>query len=216
MVRNQLFKVLPRLLQHKKQDDSLLRPVTRLKQIVRLDNRLVRAVGKPLVHADRVKIPHRRPAHDPDTKRPIQGKVQGRIRLLHEPRLLIPVPDAKPNRNRSDQSLHAELACEAQHDNVEAHKSEIPPALAVVCWGIGVGAHVGGYEGIVACERVREEETGGQRIRRVRVDEVEGDDCEAEDEGEQPRVAYAHALCFGEVAACCSSFGATGGLFVLL
>jgi len=164
MMRNQLLKVLPRLLQHKQQHNRLLRPVTRLKEIVRLDDGLVRAVREALVHANRVEVPHRRPAHDPDTKRPVQRKVQRRVRLLHEPRLFIPVPDPKPYRNRANESLHAELAGEAQDDNVETDESEVTSALAVVNWAIGVRADVGGDERVVACERVGQEEAGGQRI----------------------------------------------------
>ena len=164
MMRNQLLKVLPWLLQHKQQHNRLLRPVARLQQIIGLDHRLVGAVRETLIHANRVEVPHRRATHDPDTKRPVQRKVQRRVRLLHEPRLLIPVPDPEPNRNRANESLHAELAGEAQHDNVEADESEITPALAVVNWAIGVRADVSGNERVVACEWVGQEEAGGQRV----------------------------------------------------
>jgi len=164
MMRNQLLKVLPRLLQHKQQHNRLLRPVTRLEQIVRLDNRLVCAMWETLIHPNRIEVPHRRATHDPDTKRPVQRKIQRRVRLLHEPALFIPVLDPKLDRNRANESLHAELAREAQHDDVEADESKVAPAFAVVNWAIGVCADVGGDERVVACERVGQKEAGGQRI----------------------------------------------------
>ena len=83
-------------------------------------------------------------------------------------------------------------------------------------WAIGIRADVGGDERVVACERVGQEEAGGQRVRFVGVDEVEENDREAEDEREQPGMADALALEFGEVAACCSSFGAAGGFLWFL
>lgn len=53
-----------------------------------------------------------------------------------------------------DQSLHAELAREAQHDDVEANKSEVAGAFAVVEGRGRVGADAGGYEGVIAVEGV--------------------------------------------------------------
>ena len=176
MMRNQLLEVFPRLLQHQEQHNSLLRPITRLQQIVRLDNRLVCPMRKAFIHANRIKVPHGRAAHDPDTKRTIQSKVQRGVSLLHEARLLVAVPYTEFNRNGPDEALHAELACKAQHDDVEADKSKVAAALAVMLRAIGVGAHVFGDEGVVACERVGEEEAGGQRVRFVGVDGVERDD----------------------------------------
>ncbi len=119
------------------------------------------SVREALVHANGVKVPDRRPTHDPDSKRPVYRKVEGRIRLFHEARLLIPVPDAETYSDRSDEALHAKLAREAQDDDVETDKSEIAAAFAVVRWTVRVGAYIFGDEGVVARERVGQEEAGG-------------------------------------------------------
>jgi hypothetical protein len=68
-----------------------------------------------------------------------------------------------------------------------------------------------GNEGIVACEGVREEEAGGQRVRFVGIDGVERYDDQAEDEGKEPRMTDAETFSFREIAACCFSFGAADG-----
>jgi hypothetical protein len=88
VMRDQLLEVLTRLLEHQQQHNHLLRPVARLQQVVRLEQGLVREVRVPLVHAGRVKIPDGRAAHDVQPERAKHGKVSGRVRLLHEARLL--------------------------------------------------------------------------------------------------------------------------------
>lgn len=172
VVRNQLLEILARLLQHKQQHNGLLCPVARLQEIVRFEYGLVRPVGKALVHARRVEIPHGAAAHDPEAKGPVETKVQGRVGLLHEPALLGAALDAARNRDGADEALHAELARKAQDDDVEANKGEVARALAVVCGRIGIGADGRGDKGVVAWERVREEQTGGDGVRGVRVDKV--------------------------------------------
>jgi len=58
VVGDQLLEILPRLLQHQQQHNSLLGPVTSLEKVVRLDNGFVGTVGETFVHADGVEVPH--------------------------------------------------------------------------------------------------------------------------------------------------------------
>lgn len=154
MVRNQLLEVLARLLQHEEQNNSLLRPVTSLQQVVRLENALVRAVWEPLVHASGVEVPHGAAAHDPDAERAVETKIQRSVGLLHEPALLGAALDAAGNGDGADEALHAELAREAQNDDVKGDKRKVARSLAVVCGRVGVCADRGGDEGVIAWERV--------------------------------------------------------------
>lgn len=201
VVRDQLLKVLARLLQHQEQNNGLLGPVAGLQEVVRLEHGLVRAVREAFVHAGRVEVPHRAAAHDPETERSRKSKVQRRVCLLHEPALLGAALDAAGNCDGTDEALHAELTREAQDDDIECDKCEVARALAVVRGRIGVCSDGGGDQRIVAWKRVREEQTGCNGIRGMRVDSVERDDGEQEDERQQPCVSYACALEFGETAA---------------
>lgn len=131
MMENQLFKILPRFLKQQHQHDSLLRPITALQKIIRLERRLVRPVREPLHHARRVEIPHRRLAHDIQPKRPKDAKVHRRVELFHEPALLGSFLNPPANRQRSNESLHQELSGEREEDDVERHELEVLGALAV-------------------------------------------------------------------------------------
>lgn len=210
MMRHQLLKILPRLLQHQHQHNSLLRPVTRLQQVIRLKNRLMRAVRKPLVHARRVEIPHGAAAHDPDAEGPVDPKVQRGVGLLHEAGLLRAPADAEGNGHGADQALHAEFAREGEDDDVEGDEGEVARAFAVVCGGVGVEADGFCDEGVVGIEGIGEEERGGEGVRWVGVDEVGEDGGEHQEEGEQPCVSDAGAFEFREGAAGGAAFGAAG------
>lgn len=211
VMRHQLLEVLARLLQHQQQHDRLLGPVARLQEVVRLENSLMRPVREPLVHAGGVEVPHGAAAHDPQAKGPVQAKVQRRVRLLHEAALLGAALDTASDGDGADEALHAELAREAQHDNVEADKGEVARALAVVRGRIAVGADGRGDQRVRGRQWVREEQARGDGVGRVRVDEVEGDGCEQENQREQPCVADAGALELGEAAADGAAFRAAGG-----
>lgn len=154
VMSDKLTPIFAWLLQHQHQNNELLRPVASLQQVVSLDQRLVRTMGKVLIHAGGVEVPDGRARHDPESKGAIECKVQGGIRLLHEARLLCAATDAIVERNRLDEPLHAELARKAQHDDVESNKSEVACALAIVEWCGRVGADMGGDEGITAIEGV--------------------------------------------------------------
>jgi hypothetical protein len=132
MVQHQLLEVLTRFLQLQHQHDSLLRPVRRLQQIVCLEVRLVSPVRESFVHASGVEVPHGRARHDPESERPKDGKVHGRVRLLHEARLFPTALDSCADREGSDQALHAELAGEGEDDGVERDESEVLLAFAIL------------------------------------------------------------------------------------
>ena len=157
VVRNKLAKVLARLLQHQQQHDELLRPVARLEQVVRLDDALVSPVREPLVHADGVEVPHGRARHDPQSKGAVQTKVQRRVCLLHEARLLRAALDPVIYRNRPDKPLHAVLAREAQDNNVKPDKRKVACSLAIMDRPVRVGAHIRWDKRVLAIKRVREE-----------------------------------------------------------
>lgn len=95
VMQNQLFEILPGLLEHKQQDKALLRPVARLQQIIRFEQAFMAAVREALEHAARVEIPHRAPAHDVQAKGPENAEIDGRVELLHEAALLATALDAQ-------------------------------------------------------------------------------------------------------------------------
>lgn len=57
VVRHELFEVFPRLLQHEKQHDHLLRPVACLEKVIRFEQALVLSIRERLVHWLRAEIP---------------------------------------------------------------------------------------------------------------------------------------------------------------
>ena len=63
VMSHQLLEVLPWLLQSQTQHNKLLSPITRLQQVIRFKHALVRPMWKPLKHARRIEIPHRRSTH---------------------------------------------------------------------------------------------------------------------------------------------------------
>ena len=95
-------------------------------------------------------------------------------------------------------------------ENDEGDEGEVARAFAVVRGGVGVQADGFSDEWVVGIEGVGEEERGGQRVRRVGVDEVGGYGYQHEEEGEQPCVADAGAFEFREGAADGAAFGAAG------
>lgn len=210
MMRNQLLEVLTRLLQHQHQHNRLLRPITRLQQVIRLEHALMRAVRESLVHASRVEIPHRAATHDPHAERTVEPKVQRRVRLLHKAALLGSTFDPACDGDGADEALHAELARETEHDDVEGDEGEVAPAFAVVSWRVGVCADGGGDQGVRGIERVREEEACGERVRGRRVDKVESQADKHEDQGQEPCVSDACAFELGEGTADAAAFGAAG------
>lgn len=149
VVQHELLEVLARLLQHEDHDQTLLRPVCSLEQVVCLEVRIVGLMREADVHRIGVEEPHRRAAHDEEPVRAEDAKVDRGVRLLHEARLLAAVADAGVDRNRADHALHQELAGEGQDDGVEAEECQIFQALAI----LRRTAHVGRQRGGAVIER---------------------------------------------------------------
>ncbi len=174
MMPDQLPKILPRLLQLHTQHDRLLRPITRLEQVIGLEHALVGAVRETFKHALGVEIPDRRPGHDVEAQGAEDEKVHGRVDLLHEAVLLRAGFDARGEGERANQALHEEFPCEGEDDDVEGYEGEVAGAFAVVGWCGRVMDGVGGDVWVVAGEGVGEEEGTVEGVGRGGVDEVEG------------------------------------------
>jgi hypothetical protein len=87
---NQFLEVLSWLLHSQHQDYGLLSPVRRLEQVVEFEDALVRLVWEVFVHAPCVEIPHRCKAHDVQSARTQDNKVDSSVHLFHESRLFRP------------------------------------------------------------------------------------------------------------------------------
>lgn len=131
MVTNELLEVLARLLQLQHQNNGLLRPVTRLEKIIRLENSSVLPVRKALKHSRGVEVPDIRLAHDIETKRAKNRKVHGRVDLLHEAGHLALAADSTPLSPGANQTLHEELPSEGQHNGIESYERDILLSLAI-------------------------------------------------------------------------------------
>ena len=131
MVTHQLFEVFSRLLQLQHEDDRLLRPVARLQQVVGFEDCFVCSVWEPLEHGRRIEEPQGASRHHVEAEGPKNRKVHGCIHLLHKPALLVSAPNACTRRQRPDEPLHKELACEAEHNGVKGDKGDIVWALAI-------------------------------------------------------------------------------------
>lgn len=92
----------------------------------------MRLVREILKHGSRVEVPHRGAAHDVQTERTVNAKVESGIKLLHKSRLLCPTLNAQANGQWSNHALHEELAGEAEYNGVEGHKGEIGLALGIL------------------------------------------------------------------------------------
>jgi len=134
VMSDQLFEVFPRLLQLQHQNDGLLRPVAGLEQIVCFVHPFQCFVWVSLQHASRIEIPDWRPTHDVQPKRSEDGKVHGRVDLLHEPGLFPPPSDPTGNCHGTDKALHEKLAGEGEDDSIKGHEGEIMTSLAVLYW----------------------------------------------------------------------------------
>jgi hypothetical protein len=203
MMQDQLFEILSRLLQHEQQHNSLLSPITRLQEIVSLEDGLVGAVRETLKHGIRVEVPDGRATHDVQPKGTENGKVHGRVELLHEPGLLCFPQNAQTNGQRADHALHEELAGEAQDDGVKGDKGEISLSLAILNWLAGRGV-----------ERVGEEDAVVEGVRGRGVDSVKSEDQEHEDQGIEPCVSERDADVTSEETACLAALGCACSLVV--
>lgn len=181
VVANQLLEVLTGLLQLQQKHNGLLRPVTRLQQVIRLEDTLVLAVGESLEHGSRVEVPNIRPAHNVQSKRSEDTKVDRGVDLLHEAGSLTLTPDSAPNSQRANQLLHDELAREREDDGVKGHEGDILLAFAVH------DRSTGGLGGL----RIGEEDCTVHRVGGSRVDRVQRQQEEHDDQREQPCIPEA-------------------------
>lgn len=163
MMPDQLLEILPRLLKLQRQHNELLCPVRRLQQIVCLERTLMLPVGESFEHAVRIEVPDRRAVHHVETVGTEDGKVQCRVRLLHEAALFCAGLYAALESKGADDALHEELAREAQNDGIESHKRKVIAALAVF------GGRGAGY-------RIREEYSSRERVLLVWSDEICGEE----------------------------------------
>ena len=131
VVADKLLKILAGFLQLQQEHNSLLCPVTRLQQVVRLEHAFMLAVGEPLKHGGRVKVPDIRSAHDIQPKRAEDTKVDRSVDLLHEAGGLALAPDSAPDSQRADHLLHDKLAREREDNGVKGDESDVFFALAV-------------------------------------------------------------------------------------
>ena len=188
MVSHELPEVLARLLQLQQQHDRLLRPVACLQEVVGLKEGVVRAVRERLVHAGSVEVPHRRAAHDVQTERAEDAEVDGRVHLLHEAALPRPRSKATLPRHRPQQPLHEKFAGEGEHDHVKGEECKVGLALAIVGRRMSIITSPGRDQRVVGRQRIREEERLVERVGGRRVDGVEEQDREDDDEGIDPGV----------------------------
>lgn len=157
MMSDKLLEILPRLLQLQHQHDRLLCPVTRLEQVKGLEERFMLPVGKTFEHGRRVEIPNVRPVHHIKTKRSEDTKVDRGVHLLHETCSLAFTADSAPNCQRTDHTLHQELASERQNNRVEGHKSNILRTFSVHDGATGrlrrlrIGQKDGAVHGVGLC-----------------------------------------------------------------
>lgn len=181
VVSDQLLEILAGLLQLQKQDNRLLGPVTRLQKIVCLEERLMFTVRESLEHGSRVEVPNVRAAHDIQTERTKDPKVDSRVNLLHKPGSLTLAFDAAVHSQWANHLLHDKFTCEGQHHCVEGHKGDILLAFAVH------GRSAGGLGGLW----VREEDGTVHGIRWGRVDGVQREQEHQDEQWEEPGILEA-------------------------
>lgn len=84
VVSHQFLEILSWLLEAHEQDNHLLCPVCRLREVVCLENSVVCLVRESLKHAGSIEVPDWGPGHDIQSQGSQNGKVYGSIGLLHE------------------------------------------------------------------------------------------------------------------------------------
>lgn len=136
----------------------MLRPVTRLQQVIRLEDPLVATMREIGEHALGVEVPNWRPRHHVKSNRPKDAEVEGRVGLFHITILHVAGFHSAVNCQSAEEVLHDELARKGQYDDVEGHKEEVAGTFAIVCGCIGIGARVGGDERMRGGKGIGEED----------------------------------------------------------
>lgn len=134
---DQFFEILPRLLQLQTQHYGLLRPIARLKQIVRFERALVAPMREIGEHTLCIKVPHGGPRHHVKSQGTQNPEIHGCIDLFHETILLSARSDAVGDCHWPNEALHEKFAREGQNDDVEGHEGKIARTFAIVYWSIG-------------------------------------------------------------------------------
>lgn len=132
MMQNQLSKVFSRSFEHEQQYNRLLRPVTRLNEVVCLEPRVVRLVRVSDPHCVCVKVPDRGVVHDIQSNRARDTKVHCSVDLFHEAILFCALVDAAVDCPWSDDALGEEFAGKGQNDNVECHECKVGNTFVVL------------------------------------------------------------------------------------
>lgn len=157
MVHYKLFKVLTRLLQLQKENDALLQPVSRLKEVISLKVGGVGAVRVELVVSSAVEVPDRGVVHDVESEGAEDTEVDRSVRLLHETRDFRFLREIVVEGDWPEKLLHEEFARETEKEGVEEDKDEIKAALSIV-------GESGCVRGGVGRKRVGEKDAGVERV----------------------------------------------------
>lgn len=203
VVADELHVVLPRFLQLQQKHDRLLRPVTSLEQVVRLEQRRVLAMREPLEHGGGVEIPDVGLAHHVQTEGTEDAEVHGRVHLFHEPRGLTLAADPAGNSHGSNHALHYELPSKGQNNHVERDESNVLGAFSVHDRTVGGRRSLG----------IGQEDRAVHRVGRSRVHGVRGEKDDQHQEGKQPCVFQAEIFEAAEGGSGLAAFRLRLGLF---
>lgn len=169
VVANKLLEVFAWGFHPQQKHNGLLSPVGRLEQVVELEDGFVGGMREALIHASSVEVPNRCTVHDVHAPGPCAAKVDGRVHLFHETRLLALRAQASVTGQGSEELLHNELAGKGQDNGIERHQSNVPRALAIL--GGCVRCGVGGRWQLIAEKDEVGDGVGFGRVQRVETDE---------------------------------------------
>ena len=142
----------------------------------------MRSVWEPLKHGRRIEEPQWASRHHIQAEWPEDRKIHRCVHLLHEPALLVSAPNACERRQRPDEPLHEELACEAEHNSVKGDKGDIVWALAVQRRAILLTRERVERVSVTRGQGVGEKDGLVNRIEFRRVNGIGGEDNQDEDE----------------------------------
>ena len=203
MVPDKLLKVLSGLFQLQAQHNRLLRPVTRLKQIICFEQSFMLTVRESLEHGLRIEVPDIRSAHDIQTERTENSKVDRRVHLLHKSCRLALTADSKVNRQRPNQALHQKLTSERQDDGIERHKSNVFGTFPIHNRATGSLRRLG----------IGQEDSAVHRVGRRWVDQVQREKNDQDEKRQNPCMLQTNILEATEERATFAAFGMRLGLF---
>lgn len=159
----------------------MLRPVTRLQQVVCFENPLVATMREIGEHALGVEVPNWRARHHVKSHRSKDAEVNGGVGLFHITILQVAGFHSTVDCPSTEEVLHDEFAGKGQHNDVKSHKEEVASAFAIVRRRIGAGARVGGDEGMRGGKGIGEEDESMKRVAWCGIDGVQSE-CEDDDD----------------------------------